>query len=88
MTKKYRKTLIADLRSTWILPTKALEKLSKDGYAPSLLNDDNGHWAVKFDSYQTVPLSEDPADVSITTYIMADEWKDTIIEALIYALKD
>ena len=31
---------------------QALESLSEIGYCPNLLNDDNGHWAVKFDGFQ------------------------------------
>lgn len=65
---------------------QALESLSEIGYCPNLLNDDNGHWAVKFDGFQNVPIGDDPEDISTTCFVEAKDWKDTIYEALILAL--
>lgn len=65
---------------------QALESLAEIGYCPNLFNDDNGHWAVKFDGYQTIPIGDDPENISTTCFIEAKEWKDSIYEALVYAL--
>ena len=52
----------------------------------NLLNDDNGHWAVKFDGFQNVPMGDEPEDISTTCFIEARDWKESIYEALVWAL--
>ena len=65
---------------------QALESLAEIGYCPNLLNDDNGHWSVKFDGFQNVPMGDEPEYISTTCFIEAKDWKDSIYEALIWAL--
>ena len=65
---------------------QAFESLSEIGYCANLLNDDNGHWAVKFDGFQNVPMGDEPEDISTTCFIEAKDWKDSIYEALVWAL--
>jgi len=61
-----------------------IEELTKLGWAPSLLYDDNGHFAVTADGYQTI--TEGTSDVTIMCFIPKDYWKDSIREALNYFL--
>ena len=65
---------------------QAFESLAEIGYCPNLLNDDNGHWAVKFDGFQNVPMCDEPEYISTTCFIEAKDWKDSIYEALVLAL--
>lgn len=65
---------------------QAFERLAEIGYCPNLLNDDNGHWAVKFDGFQNVPSSDNPEDISTIFFIEEKDWKNSIYEALIWAL--
>jgi hypothetical protein len=67
---------------------QGLEELAKIGYCLLLLNDDNGHWAVTFDGLQSVPMTNKPEDIVTTLFIQAKYWKDSIYEALIYALDE
>ena len=62
-----------------------LEELSKLGQAPSLLYDDEGHWAVSGEGFQNVVIG-DPIDVHMNIFVEKDMWKDTIREALDYYL--
>lgn len=54
----------------------ALIKLAADGDCPALINDDNGHWAVVSDGFQTLPVSQDADDVVTTFIIPAGGWFD------------
>jgi len=65
----YKKILKA-VKSKTISFDVAFEELSKLGYCPNLLNDDNGHWAVSFEGYQTVPDNE-PSDIQSSFFIKA-----------------
>jgi hypothetical protein len=62
-----------------------LEELSKLGEAPSLLYDDEGHWAVSGEGFQNVVIG-DPIDVHMNIFVEKDMWKDTIREAINYYL--
>jgi len=62
-----------------------MEELTKIGWAPCLLYDDNGRWAISGDGYQNV-VSGSPKDVTLTSFVEKDMWKDTIREALDYYL--
>jgi len=81
-------TLIKKLRSKKISLEEALNKLSKSGSCPCLLNDDNGHWAMTFEGFQSLPSGEDPEDIQTSFWIEKAQWHDDIIEALIYALEN
>lgn len=65
---------------------QAFESLAEIGYCPNLFNDDNGHWAVKFDGFQNVPMEDEPTDISTYCFIEAKDWKNSIYEALVWAL--
>lgn len=66
----------------------ALHNLSVIGLCPNLLNDDNDHWAVAYDGFQSLPQDDNPDDVVTTVWIEKRQWKKTIREALIYSLED
>ena len=60
--------------------------LSKqDGVA--LVNDDFGHWAVATSGMQNVPRNP-PDDIQTTFFIEKAEWKDSIEEAIKYAIQE
>jgi hypothetical protein len=61
------------------------EELTKIGWAPCLLYDDNGRFAISGDGFQTVP-EDSPADISMMCFVEKDYWKDSIREALYYFL--
>lgn len=67
---------------------QALEDLAKIGYAPNLLNDDNNHWAVSFSAFQNLPFEDTPVDIALTCLVEKDCWKDSIYEALVWALEN
>ena len=57
-------------------------ELTKLGEAPSMIYDDNGHFAISGNGYQDVSFAEEPEDLKVCTFIRADEWKSTPREAL------
>jgi hypothetical protein len=59
-----------------------IEELTKLGQAPSLVYDDNGHFAVTGDGYSSV--SDDVQDAQIFCFVSKSQWKPTIREALEY----
>ena len=59
-----------------------LQQLASDGYCPALLYDDNGHWALVFDGFQNCPMGAAPCDINTTFYVEADDWAETIDEAV------
>ena len=73
-----------------------IDELTKLGYAPSLLYDDDGRFAIAHDGYQTLQNNPDEkdelgnpkglGDMSLTYFISPELWKDTIREALNYYL--
>lgn len=68
---------------------KWLEKITHEGYAPCLVFDDDGHWAVSFSAVQPIPLGEGGGfdDTVVISVIVndIDSWKPTIEEAIEYA---
>lgn len=72
----------------WDLPVEfILEELTKLGWAPCLLYDDEGHWAVSSEGVQSVAMG-DPIDMSMSHFIEKEDWKPTIREALNYFLNN
>ena len=65
-----------------------LNQLSRLGMAINVLNDDNGHWAVTADGYQSVTYGDDPVDVDTHFWVSARHWKPTLREALKFFLDD
>ena len=61
-----------------------LEELTKLGWCPNLIYDDNGHFAISCDSYGQV--NEEVDDMTTTVFASKDHWKPTIREALNYFL--
>lgn len=78
--------VLKKIRSREINTEQAFESLAELGWCPNLLNDDNGHWAVKFDGFQNVPMTDSVEDISTTFFIEAADWKDSIYEALLHTL--
>lgn len=62
------------------------EELTKLGWAPCLLYDDNGNFAISDEGMQSI--SEDPNDQELFHFIKKDQWKPTIREALDYYLDE
>lgn len=53
----------------------------------SLISDDAGRWAVVTSGMQNVPDSDELTDISTTFWIEANEWKDSIREAIDSAIE-
>lgn len=73
-----------------------IESLTKLGESPSILYDDNGHFSVVSEGFQSVPMDDDGemiddlypnGDVSMSFYVEKKKWFGTIREALSYYLK-
>lgn len=70
-----------------ILPVEfILETLTHLGSAPNLLYDDNGHFAVTCDGYQSVSSDSEAIDSSIGVHIESTQWKNSIRDAIVYFL--
>jgi len=72
-----------------------IESLTKLGECPSILYDDDGHFAVGSNGYQSIPTDDDGEvleiptdDVSMGFYVEKEKWFPTIREALKFYLKD
>lgn len=66
---------------------KELNALADKGYCPALLFDDDGRWALVFDGTQPANLNSNAQSMYTTFFVDADSWKDTIEEAVEYAIK-
>jgi len=62
-----------------------IEELTELGWAPCLLYDDDGHFAISGEGMQTVNFNG-PADCELSHFIKKDEWQESIREALNYFL--
>jgi hypothetical protein len=80
--------IVSKVKNREINCEQAFEDLSEIGFCPNLLNDDNGHWVVKFDGLQNSPMSDEPENISKTCFIEAKDWKDSIYEALVWSLEN
>lgn len=47
-----------------------------------LISDDNGHWACVTNGMQNVPDGDEPQEIWTTFIVEADEWFDSIREAI------
>jgi hypothetical protein len=61
-----------------------VEELTKLGQSPSILYDDNGHFAITSDGFQSISI--EPADCDMYFHVAKQMWKSTIREALEYYL--
>jgi len=82
------KEILLKVKNREISCEEAFESLAELGYCPNLLNDDDGHWAVKFDGFQNVQMGDEPEDIATTCFVEAKDWKDSIYEALVSSLED
>lgn len=88
MTKTAIKRLITELNMNRMTAEEALQELNDNGLCPTVLNDDQSRWAISCDGYQSVALTNEPADVEFGVWVEARFFKPSITEALIYFLKD
>lgn len=65
-----------------------LEDITREGYCPAVLFDDNGHWTVAFDGCQNVPMEEGPCDISTSFWAEKDCWYPTLREAIMEAMNE
>lgn len=60
---------------------RVVEKLINEGWCVSLINDDNGHWALTDEGMQNVPdhwaKDDEPDDIVTTFFIGKELWADT-----------
>lgn len=80
--------LIDKIKNRDISFIEALQELSEFGFCPNLLNDDNGHWAVVYDGFQTLAYGDEPCDVQSSFYVEKKFWKDNIYDALIVSFEE
>ena len=59
-----------------------IEAFTHIGLAPSILYDDNGHFAICGDGFQTISIDDEPIDTDLSFYILKEDWKPTIREAI------
>ena len=66
------------------------EELTKLGWAPCLLYDDDGHFAISGEGMQSIPMDEkqEVGTDWISHWVQPDGWKDSIREALNYYLDE
>jgi len=57
-----------------------IEQLTKLGHAPNLLYDDNGHFALVGDGYQSI--ADGISDVELQFFVEKENWKNSVREAL------
>jgi hypothetical protein len=60
-----------------------LQQYAEAGYAPALLFDDNGWWAVSVNGQGTFP-EENHTDMELCFFVEAKCWKSSIVEAVAY----
>ena len=63
-----------------------IEELTKLGWAPNLLNDDAGRFAITGEGMQNIPSPDAKIDMQLEFWVTKDHWHDTIREALNYYL--
>lgn len=73
LLKTHRKELEVDF---------IIDSLTCLGECPSLLYDDDGHFALTSDGSQSMSLTESPHDMDMVFWVKKEQWKDTIREAL------
>ena len=61
---------------------RQFEAWANAGYCPALVFDDSGHWAVSFEGHASVNLGDEPEDLSATFFVKAEDWRDSVPEAI------
>jgi hypothetical protein len=59
-----------------------IETLTHLGCAPNILYDDNGHFAITDEGFQSICSGDEPDDVELSFKVEKKFWKDSIKEAL------
>lgn len=80
--------ILTKIKANQISIEQAFQELNNIGYCPALVNDDEGRWAVSFEGYQEVVLSDVPQDLHTSFFIEAKQWDSDIRKALIIALSN
>ena len=78
--------LIKQIKSKMIPLEEALIQLDKLGFAPSLVNDDHGNWAIPTMAIQNIEIKK--SDINSSFFCKKKEFKKTPYEALIYYIKN
>jgi len=69
-------------------PDFVIKCLTRIGQCPSLIYDDNGHFAIGSEGFQNVAITDDPIDLQISFVIPKEAFFDNIHDALMYYLND
>lgn len=75
-----------DYENNQITTEDVLETITHWGWAPSLVFDDDGRWALSFVGTQPVIMGDEPIEMHMTVFVEKDYWCDSIREAVIYSL--
>lgn len=59
-----------------------IETYTKLGYAPNIIYDDNGLFAVTSAGYQEVVIGDEKLEGPFTVFVEKEQWKKTIREAV------
>ena len=54
----------------------------------AIVSDDNNHWACVSTGMQNCPDDEKPCDIETTFFIEKEEWKNSIAEAIDFAIEE
>lgn len=81
------KELLQKIKNDEISIEQAFEELSKFGFCPNLLSDDNEKWAVCLDGFQGVSTNNEE-DIITSFYVESNMWHSSIRKALIYAITE
>jgi len=66
---------------------KQLEDWVAIGFAPQLVYDDNGHWALTFDGIQQVPLGDEAISLTMVHFVEKEWWTDSPEAAISNAMQ-
>jgi hypothetical protein len=75
-------------KNTSLKTDQVLDLLVNLGYAPALLFDDDGRWAVSFEGAQPMVMGDSAIEMTVSVFIEKEMWKGSIREALIYAIEN
>lgn len=63
-----------------------IETTTHLGYAPNLIYDDNGNFAITCDGYQPVVTGKEKIDGMVQIFVEKKQWKNTIRKAVLQYL--
>jgi hypothetical protein len=74
---------LGNIADAWMLVEKEVER----GACPALINDDNGHWALVFDSFGTAPMEKNEIyDATTTFFVEKGMWYKSAPRAICMAV--